>query len=61
MNVLITQRHSKNQYGDDIESLESNYYKYFQFYGGQLVIFYTFTVSLKFASEQELPALRIKA
>ena len=37
MNVLITQRHSKNQYGDDIESLESNYYKYFEKKGINLI------------------------
>lgn len=37
MNILITQRYSKNQYGDWIDSLENNYIKFFEKFGINLI------------------------
>ena len=38
INILITQRHSMNQYGDWIDSLENNYIKYFEKFGIKLFL-----------------------
>ncbi|OQY98974.1 MAG: hypothetical protein B6D35_10630 [Candidatus Brocadia sp. UTAMX2] len=56
MNIIITQRHSLNKYGDQIDSLENSYVRYFEALGLNLFLLSNVTKKLERFLESIVPS-----